>query len=119
VGLWFCAIATGAQPVRILVVTGGHPCQTSFYALFEGHDGIVATVDIHPFPDRRGDLRKKYDVLVLYDPMQEITERDQEVLRNFLESGKGLVVLHHAGGLLQLEMVVRGGCPPPHDLVGQ
>lgn len=86
----------GAQPARTLVVTGGHTHDATFYALFEGHEGIRATVDPHPFPYRRGDLRKKYDVLALYDSMQEITEREQEVLRNFLESGKGLVVLHHA-----------------------
>lgn len=85
-----------ASPVRVLVVTGGHSYQPSFYALFEGHSDIDATVDPHPMPYRRGDLRPRYDVLVLYDSVQEITEEERKNLQNFLESGKGLVLLHHA-----------------------
>jgi type 1 glutamine amidotransferase len=80
----------------VLVVTGGHTYDTSFYALFEGYPEIKATVDPHPMPYRRGDLAKSYDVLLLYDSMQEISEPESQTLRAFLESGHGLVVLHHA-----------------------
>lgn len=85
-----------APPVRVLVVTGGHSYQPSFYTLFEGFSGIDATVDPHPMPYRRGDLRPRYDVLVLYDSVQEIAAEERKNLQDFLESGKGLVVLHHA-----------------------
>lgn len=84
------------KPVRVLVVTGGHTYETSFYKLLEGHNEIQATVDPHPMPYRRGDMRPSYDVLLLYDSMQEISEEEQRNLTQFLESGKGLVVLHHA-----------------------
>jgi hypothetical protein len=62
-----CAASAWAAgpPVRVLVVTGGHSYQPSFYTLFEGHAEIDATVDPHPMPYRRGDLRPRYDVLLL------------------------------------------------------
>jgi len=91
----FAAIAFGA-PVRVLVVTGGHTYETSFYALFEGQTDIQATVDPHPMPYRRGDLRKSYDVLVLYDSMQDIEDVERKNLTDFVEGGKGVVILHHA-----------------------
>lgn len=90
------ACAPAAGPVRVLVVTGGHDYPPSFYTLFEGHAEIAAKVDPHPMPYRRGDLRPRYDVLVLYDSVQEIAEAERKNLQDFLESGKGLVVLHHA-----------------------
>ncbi|MCP5116743.1 MAG: ThuA domain-containing protein [bacterium] len=85
-----------AAPVRVLVVTGGHTYETSFYGLFEGQPDIKATVDPHPKPYRRGDLRPRYDVLVLYDSMQEIDEQERKNLTAFVEGGKGVVLLHHA-----------------------
>lgn len=89
------AIAFGA-PVRVLVVTGGHTYETSFYGLFERYPDIEATVDPHPMPYRRGDLRAGYDVLALYDSMQEIDDVERKNLTDFVEAGKGVVVLHHA-----------------------
>ena len=80
---------------RALVVTGGHNYDPSFYTLFEDQPGIVATIDPHPMPYRRGDLRKRYDTLVLYDSMQEANEVERKNLADFVESGKGVVILHH------------------------
>ncbi len=88
-------LAAFPQTTRALVVTGGHTYDPSFYILFEGDSRIKAIVDPHPMPYRR-ELRKSYDVLVLYDSMQEIGETERKNLVNFLESGKGLVILHHA-----------------------
>ena len=85
-----------AAPVRVLVVTGGHTYETSFYTIFEDNPGIKAIVDPHPMPYRHGDLRKQYDVLVLYDSMQEIDEEERRNLTSFVEGGKGVVILHHA-----------------------
>jgi type 1 glutamine amidotransferase len=84
------------NPVRVLLVTGGHDYAPSFYDVFTAMPGVSVMLDPHPFPYRKGDLREKYDVLVLYDSMQEIPEPERKVLVDFLESGKGLVVLHHA-----------------------
>ncbi len=85
-----------ADAVRVLVVTGGHSHDTTFYDLFEGYPEMAVTVDPHPFVYGRKGWLKKFDVLVLYDLIQEIPEPQREALREFVESGKGLVVLHHA-----------------------
>ena len=85
-----------AQPVpgpRLLVVTGGHEHDTSFYTLFDGYNATCAQPNQFAF---RADMRKKFDVLVLYDMMQELNDAGRRNLQNFVESGKGLVVLHHA-----------------------
>lgn len=84
-----------AQPVRVMVVTGGHAYDTSFDSLFEGYKEIVAKVFPRNVAFRR-DFRRSFDVLALYDLSQEIDEIERKNFQEFLESGKGLVVLHHA-----------------------
>jgi type 1 glutamine amidotransferase len=92
------ATATLPKPdsVRVLVVTGGHPYDTSFYTLFEGYPDVRWT---HAFSNTeafKNDIRAKFDVLVLYDLHTDIAEPEKRHLRDFVESGKGAVVLHHA-----------------------
>lgn len=86
-----------ANAVRVLLVTGGHDHEASFYQVLEGWRDIRVNVDPHPVAFRH-DLRKLYDVLVLYDSIQtgQLPERHRENLRAFVESGKGVVLLHHA-----------------------
>jgi len=84
------------DPLRLYVVTGGHDYGLSFYKLLESPDYEVT---LRPHPGAfDGDLRKRVDVLVFYDMVQasEIGEKGKKNLREFLESGKGLVILHHA-----------------------
>ncbi len=88
--------ALGKSPVRLLVVTGGHDYETSFYTLFEGYPDLVwdhATSNKEAF---KQNIVPKYDVLLLYDMSQDLDDKGRENLRAFVESGKGLVVLHHA-----------------------
>lgn len=80
--------------LRLQVTMGGHPYDLGFESLFH-YDDFAVNVNPHPSAYRR-DLRKSTDVLVLYDSVQEINEKEKKVLQDFLESGKGLVVLHHA-----------------------
>jgi type 1 glutamine amidotransferase len=87
--------AQNSAPIRVMVVTGGHPYDTSFDSLFEGYEQISARVYPRDTAFKR-DFRSTIDVLVLYDLTQEITEEEKTNFRNFVESGKGLVVLHHA-----------------------
>ena len=44
----------------------------------------------------QSDLLGKYDVLIMYDFSRDLTETGKKNLRAFVESGKGVVVLHHA-----------------------
>ena len=89
------AAPPAGNPVRVQVVTGGHVHDASFYNLFEGRPDIEASIRPHPEAYVE-DLRKSVDVLVLYDMVQEVGEAQRKNLRDFVESGKGLVVLHHA-----------------------
>jgi type 1 glutamine amidotransferase len=44
----------------------------------------------------QNDLRGKYDVVIMYDFSRDLDEKSKKNLREFVESGKGVVVLHHA-----------------------
>ncbi|MBI5084349.1 MAG: ThuA domain-containing protein [Acidobacteria bacterium] len=83
--------------VRVLLVSGGHDHESSFYGVFEKWRDIRVNVDPHPVAFRN-DLRKQYDVVVLYDTIQTeaLPEKHRQNLREFVESGKGLIILHHA-----------------------
>ncbi len=83
-----------ANATRVLVVTGGHDHDADFYSVFNDEQ-INAVVDPHPNAFG-GDLRKRYDVIVLYDMLRDLDEKRQANLKAFVESGKGIVALHHA-----------------------
>jgi hypothetical protein len=85
-----------ASAIRALLVTGGHDHDVEFYSVFDDAD-IKTLVDPHPAAFG-GDIRQRADVLVLYDMIRSIEEKRKTNLRNFVESGKGVVVLHHAIG---------------------
>ena len=81
---------------RVLVVTGGHDHETTFYTMFESFAGMQVNVNPHPIAFNR-DLRKDYDVLVLYDSVQTLDDKQKANLKAFVEDGgKGLVALHHS-----------------------
>jgi type 1 glutamine amidotransferase len=88
--------APGGDKVRGLLITGGHDHDTSFYSLFYGHDALPRMAVSDSATAFQSDLRRKYDVLILYDFSRDLTETGKKNLRAFVESGKGVVVLHHA-----------------------
>ena len=93
--LFLVLFLSAGQPVRVQLTTGGHQHDLSFYEIFQGTTDLAVTVNPHPSAYRR-DLRKFADVLVLYDLSDVDDEQQRGNLRSFLESGGGLVVLHHA-----------------------
>lgn len=90
----FAAAAFAADPLRVRLVTGGHGHDPEFYAVFTGDPRMAVTVEPHPNGYRGG--TQKLDVLVLYDMMKVSDPASRKWLRAWVESGKGLVVLHHA-----------------------
>lgn len=94
-----------SQGIRLLVVTGGpglvHQISlvpTSFYTIFEGYDNLTwdhASYDEAAFQSKN---LMDYDVLLMYNRSDSISETSKQNLQKYLESGKGLVVLHHALG---------------------
>lgn len=85
-----------ADAVRPLLITGGHDHETSFYTLFHGFDDLDRVPVSSSDMAFKNDLRDKYDVLVMYDFSRDLSETGKKNLRDFVESGKGIVVLHHA-----------------------
>jgi type 1 glutamine amidotransferase len=83
------------RPIRITVITGGHPHPASFYELFRD-SSFAVTINPHPSAYQQ-DLRERCDVLVLYDMVFEMAdEKKRNELQRFCESGRGVLVLHHA-----------------------
>ncbi len=85
--------------IRVLVVTGGHPFEHGpFFKLFADNPDITFKAVEHPHAQAmfRPQAAKQYDVLVLYDMYQEISDQGKADFINLLKAGKGLVVLHHA-----------------------
>jgi type 1 glutamine amidotransferase len=94
-GILVAGLALAVEPVRVQITTGGHPFDVAFYGVFEGSNDLAITVNPHPSAYRR-DLRKFADVLVLYDLNDVDDQKQRANIQSVLESGKGLVVLHHA-----------------------
>ncbi|MDB5293519.1 MAG: hypothetical protein JWL69_4760 [Phycisphaerales bacterium] len=85
-----------ADAVRALLVTGGHDHESTFYSTFDGYKDLAWTPVASSAMAFQKDFRPKYDVLILYDFSRDLDEASKKNLRDFVESGKGVVVLHHA-----------------------
>ena len=95
------APATNQVALRVLIITGGHDHEAAFYGLFDGYQDIgwPAVTDITlAF---KQDIRAKYDVLVFYNFTRDLDDSGKKNLRDFVENGKGIVVLHH--GILNFQ----------------
>jgi len=86
------------DPVRVLLVTGGHSFDKSFESFMQSLPGIVVTHVKHPnaLQMLRSENRKSYDVVLLYDMPQTISEQEKNDFIDCFKSGKGLVAWHHA-----------------------
>jgi type 1 glutamine amidotransferase len=85
--------------IRALVVTGGHEFeQAPFFQVFHDNPDITFLAVEHPKAQAffKAEAARQYDVLVLYDMHQEITDEAKADFISRLKEGKGLVVLHHA-----------------------
>jgi type 1 glutamine amidotransferase len=87
---------TDPAPIRALLITGGHEHDIGFYAIFDSYkDTVHITVSSSAIAFAK-DIRDKYDVLITYDFSRDLDETGKKNLRDFVEGGKGIVVLHHA-----------------------
>lgn len=93
------AAAASAAPLKVAVLTGGHPfTEKPFLALFEGHEGIEFTqIPLKDESEIFEDISAwPYDVVVLYNMSQKISEKRQQNFLALLDRGVGVVALHHA-----------------------
>jgi type 1 glutamine amidotransferase len=83
----------------VLLVSGGHDFETNqFYQVFKDNADITFEAVIHPkaHAKLRPDSARNFDVLVLYDMWQNVSDEAKADLLAFVNSGKGLVSLHHS-----------------------
>ena len=105
VGLSVAAIAKGAEPasnadpIRVLIVTGGHGFpEKEFDALFRSMPNLaIETATVPQDADRlKDDLADSIDVIVLYDLWATgITPEQQKTVIRLLKRGIGVCALHH------------------------
>src|SRR5882672_3663163 len=87
---------TNPAPIRALLITGGHEHDIGFYSIFDAYkDTVHITVSSSAIAFAK-DFRDRFDVLITYDFSRDLDETGKKNLRDFVESGKGIVVLHHA-----------------------
>lgn len=90
-----------APRLRVVVLTGGHGFdEREFPKLFDGHPAAEYT-----FAEQRDDSELfedisewPYDVIVLYNMGQRISEKRRQNFLTLLKNGVGLVALHHSVG---------------------
>jgi uncharacterized protein len=91
--------AVGEDKIRILLTSGGHGFEEQpFYAMFDAMKDIEYTKA--KMPDDAGMLKpgleKKFDCIVMYDMCRPaIKPEQQEAFRALLNTGIGLVSMHH------------------------
>jgi hypothetical protein len=99
------ALARGASPTRLLVVTGGHEFDASFWEIFKDHPEWkmgprahepAETCTVYDRP-----VAPDFDAILLYDMPRSITDVQQQHILALFERGVGVVVLHHALAGLQ------------------
>ncbi len=87
------------EKMLILIITGGHDFEEeAFLNMFQDFEGIEYQFAVQPLANNVycSDSIDKYDALVFYDMVQDISESQKEAFITMLEKGKGLVFLHHS-----------------------
>lgn len=91
--------------IRVLLTTGGHAFETEpFYAMFDGMKDVEYTKAEMPKDAGllKPGLEKQYDVIVMYDMCKPgISPEQQKAFVDLLNTGIGLVSLHHNMGAHQ------------------
>ena len=97
-------LRTNQRRINVAVVTGGHAFdESSFLGLFE-HDGQIQFTHLPLIDDSEvfEDISAwPYDVIVLYNLTQKISEKRRQNFLRLLDDGVGLLSLHHASGSFQ------------------
>lgn len=91
--------ADAIVPIRVLLVTGGHGFKREPFLQMLRDDELIEFQEAENGASakafERDDL-SSYDVFLLYNMTQNITDRQKENFLHAIDRGVGLVVLHHA-----------------------
>lgn len=92
------AITAPAEPLRVLLLTGGHPYDVNeFHAMFDRMEDIAVThVELKDHSEIFNSVAGwEYDTIVLYNMTQVLYDERLENLFTLTNWGVGLVPLHH------------------------
>ncbi len=97
--LFISVIILNAQPIKIMVVTGGHSYDTiQFFEMFDALTGIEYEHFQQPKANQKlvKDLAEDFDVIVFYDMWKSISEAEKSAYLKLTNQGKPLLFLHHS-----------------------
>ncbi|MBA4408655.1 MAG: ThuA domain-containing protein [Bacteroidota bacterium] len=97
--LIFTYFPASAKKLNVLIVTGGHDFdRKSFFEMFDSFQEISYTELKHPEANLQlGTISlKTFDAVVFYDMPKTISEAEKESYHKLLNTGNGLVFLHHS-----------------------
>lgn len=98
-------LAGCGKPVSVMVITGGHSYDTTeFVDLFHSMADVEFDTAIYPaaMDILSSEQWLKYDVLLFYDFLHQMPQKDSVVFLKLMEQGKSMLFLHHALGTSQL-----------------
>ena len=88
-----------AQPVKIMLVTGGHSYDTlQFFQMFDALEEVEYEHYLQPSANRAiaDGQAEKFDVLVFYDMWQPVSDEEKQAYLDLTRKGKPFLFLHHA-----------------------
>lgn len=88
-----------SQPVKIMLVTGGHAFDTiQFFDMFDALPGIEYQHFQQPKANHKlvSDLAEDFDVLVFYDMWKTISDAEKSAYLKLSQQGKPFLFLHHS-----------------------
>jgi uncharacterized protein len=88
-----------SQPVKIMLVTGGHSYDTlQFFQMFDALEGIEYEHYLQPSANKAiaSGQAGQFDVLVFYDMWRDVSEQEQQAYIDLTKQGKPILFLHHA-----------------------
>ena len=98
-GFFVLSAALRAQPVEIMLITGGHAFDTTrFFQLFDRIKNIEYEHFQQPEANRviANGKTNDFDVLVFYDMWQSISDDEKRAYINLTKKGKPMLFLHHS-----------------------
>ena len=97
-GTTSCNQKEGPKMERILVITGGHEFEPSFFSIFDSFTGVTYDTVSQPGFNRMvsSELSNQYSALVFYDMWQDINSEQKQAYLELLDKGQGMLFLHHS-----------------------